>query len=424
MNEQFLHHLWKFRLLTNDLLTADGEEVVVLHPGQHNRDSGPDFLNARIRIGKTLWAGNVECHVRSSDWLRHKHQDDEAYQNIILHVVYESDKIIRRSNGEMIPEVALKGRFNALLYERYRDMMENMNWIPCEKLMDEVHPLIVRSMLERLLVERLEEKEGHILQTYQACNNDWEEAFYFMLARNFGFRLNSGPFELLAKSLPFKVLSRHRDDIFQIEALLYGQAGMLKKKYHDEYPRKLAKEYRFLQKKYALKPIDPHLWKFLRLRPSNFPTIRISQFSCLLCQSQGLFSEVISSQQLYDLRNLFDLKCSEYWTSHYIFDRKSVSITKRIGVKTVDLLLINTVIPFIFVYGMSKDNPGLKERALDFLTKLPAEENSISNQWRHLGIKMDCAFSSQAMMELKEHYCDQKRCLDCKIGHAILKKEC
>jgi hypothetical protein len=423
MTEQFLHYLWKFRLLNNVLTTTSGEDIVILKPGDHNRDSGPDFINARIRIGTTLWAGNVEVHLKTSDWIRHKHHEDEAYQNIILHAVLESDREIYRNTGESIPTLILQGKYDAMLYERYRDLMENLNWIPCEKMIGQVDDVTICSQQSRLLVERLERKSGYIEAVYRNCMNSWDEAFYQLIARNFGFRLNAEPFELLAKSIPLQFIAKHRDNPFQVEALLFGQSGMLKKKYADEYPRHLAKEYRFLRKKYSLKPVDAHLWKFLRLRPSNFPTIRISQFSCLLCKSQGLFSEVLSSHQLKDLRDLFDLKCSEYWTSHYIFDRKSVSKVKRIGVKTVDLLLINTVIPFIFLYGMSRDNPELKERALDFLSGLPAEENSISNQWRNLRIKIDCAFSSQAMMELKEHYCDQKRCLDCKIGHAILEKE-
>ncbi|MCX6233562.1 MAG: DUF2851 family protein [Bacteroidetes bacterium] len=420
MTEHFLHYLWKFRLIENPLLTTQGERVTIVKPGEHNSDAGPDFSNARIRIGTTLWAGNVEVHLKSSDWIRHKHHVDEAYQNIILHAVLEHDREIFRTNGEPIPTVILQGKFDPLLYERYRDLSENLNWIPCEKLIGAVDPLVIESTLPRMMVERLERRSAYFESVYQSCGNDWEETFYRLLARNFGFRLNAEPFELLAKSLPMKIVAKQRDDLFQTEALFFGQAGMLKKRYRDDYPKRLTKEYRFLRKKYTLTPIDGHLWKFLRLRPSNFPTIRISQFAGILCKSKRLVSEILGAETMATLKPIFESAGSDYWMTHYIFDRPSVQKAKNLGDKTIDLLLINTIIPFIYFHGEKRDNPRLMESSLDFFTSLTREMNITVKKWMETGMKAENAFTTQALMELKENYCDQKKCLECRIGHVVL----
>ncbi len=298
MTEEFLQYIWKLRLFDKNLNLTSGEECQIIDVGTHNLDSGPDFFNARIKFDNTIWAGNVEIHTKSSDWFTHEHQLDKAYDNIILHVVYDDDKPIKRKNGEQIPTIELRNRFDKKLFETYNDFMTNRNWIPCEKMITEVDRFVLNNWIDRLMVERLENKSGEIEDRLKFNGNNWEETFYQFLARNFGFKVNSAPFELLAKSLPLNYLGKHKNNKFQIEALLLGQAGLLTKKYKDEYPKTLQKEYLFLQKKYKLTPIDPHLWRFMRMRPSNFPTIRLAQFADLVYRSSHLFSKIIETEFL------------------------------------------------------------------------------------------------------------------------------
>ncbi len=309
MTEEFLHYIWKYRLIDQYLVSTSGEQLVIIQPGSYNTDSGPDFFNARIKINNTVWAGNVEVHIYSSDWYQHQHQRDQAYDNIILHVVYEDDKPVVRQNGEPVPTVELKGHFKQLLYDKYTYFMTNKNWIPCEKLIHSVDRFVMNNWVDRLMIEKLENKAAEITSHFLLNKSNWEQTFYEFLARNFGFKVNGSPFQLLAKSLPLNILAKHKDDKFQLEALLYGQAGLLQKVFSDDYPKSLKKEYLFLRKKYNLVPVDPHLWRFMRMRPSNFPTIRISQFSDLIYQSSHLFSNIIEKKSLKELIELFRCFC-------------------------------------------------------------------------------------------------------------------
>lgn len=421
MTEEFLHYIWKYRLIDHHLVLTSGDQLHVIHPGTHNSDSGPDFFNARIKINQTEWAGNVEIHVRSSNWYQHKHQFDKAYDNIVMHVVFEDDKPVLRQNGNPIPTLELKSHFNPSLFDRYTYFMTNKNWIPCEKLIHGVDRFVINNWIDRLMIEKLENKAAEITSHFLNNNSDWEQTYYEFLARNFGFKVNGAPFHLLAKSLPLNILSKHKNDLFQIEVLLYGQAGLLKASFKDEYPNKLKKEYGFLQKKYNLDTIDQHLWRFMRLRPSNFPTIRISQFADLIFKSSHLFSSVSEKKSLPSLIEEFDVSVSDYWNSHFMFDKSSNKRTKNISHKTIHLLIINTFIPFLYVYGKYRHNQSMIDRALKLLDQLPGEQNAIISKWATLGLSVRSSFQTQALILLKNSYCKNKRCLNCGIGNEILK---
>jgi hypothetical protein len=292
MTEDFLHYIWKFKLFDlAGLCTMDGVPVEVIKAGDHNFDAGPDFFNARLRIGETLWAGNVEVHIRASDWNRHGHQSDKAYDNIILHAVYEADIPLLRASGERIPTIEMKSRIPLRHFQAYMNFKQSSDWIPCEKQFASVPDLVVNASLDRMLAERLEKKSLSILFSLQNNHNNWEETFYQALARNYGFKTNAEPFELLARSLPSLVLAKHKNSLLQVEALLFGQAGMLEDHYEDKYMSSLQNEYIFLRQKFRLEPIPLHLWKYLRLRPVNFPAIRIAQFASLVFHSSHLFSQ-------------------------------------------------------------------------------------------------------------------------------------
>ena len=417
INESFLHFLWKYRLLNQPLVTDEGEEVKVENPGQHNFDSGPDFLGAKIRIGQTLWAGNVEIHIKSSDWLRHHHQNDRSYQNIILHVVHNNDKQLDLK----APTLVIGDRINKDLHSRYLNLINNKNWIPCEKSAADIDYFIWESWKERLMVEKFQQKAEEINTLLKKHKNSWEEAFYISLARNFGFRVNNTPFELLAKSLSLKYLAKHKGNLLQLEALIFGQAGLLSNQdFNDAYPVVLQKEYQHLKQKFALTPIDPKLWRFLRLRPANFPHIRLAQFAQLVYKSVALFSYIIETEEIQDIKNLLIVKASKYWDEHYRFDKASTKKPKYLGETALNLLVINTIIPYIFVYGMLKNNNDIKERALKFMSSLPPESNKIIKKFSSMGLDITSALQSQSLIYLKKHYCTPKKCLHCPVGKKIL----
>lgn len=421
MKEEFLHYVWKYQLFSSsELKTIDNKPIEIIHPGMHNHDSGPDFFNAKIKIEDTVWAGNVEIHIKSSDWYKHNHQEDGAYNNVILQVVDDHDKEIKRANGEVIPTVEL--RFDKKLLDNYQTLVRRETWIPCEQDLNKVDSFTIQNWIEKLSVERLEEKSDRIHQLLNQTNNSWEEAFYIQLARNFGFKLNADPFEQLAKSLPLTYLAKHKDNLFQIEALLFGQAGFLDETEGDEYFEKLKQEYLYLKKKFNLKGIEKHLWKFLRSRPGNFATIRIAQFAKLIHRSSALFSKVLKIEKVQEFYNLFQVKPSEYWENHYQFNKKSVKKSKLLGKSAIDILLINTVIPFLFVYGKAKGLTELQERAIEFLEAIKPEKNSIITKWSNLGIKSASAFETQSLIQLKNNYCNHKKCLNCQIGNSLIRK--
>ncbi len=420
MNELFLSYLWKYRHLDQEIKTESGEQLVVLHPGEQNTDSGPDFFNARIRIGDTTWAGNVEIHVVASDWFRHGHHDDPAYDHAILHVVYDADRQVFHQNGEPMQTLVVKNQFPAWIYDRYQLMMQNRQWIPCLNQLHSSGSGDFGMWAPALAVERLQNKSINIRQLLSGCSGDWEEACYRHLSGSFGFKINTLPFELLAKSLPLKVVRHHCDSMFQMEALLFGQAGMLNQAFRDPYPRNLTHEYQFLCSKYNLKPIAGSLWKHLRLRPPNFPAIRISQFAGFLCQTQARLFNLFEKGTLTGVMDDFIISASAYWDSHYLFDKSAVRQRKIMGGSCVKLFEINGMAPFLFYYGLEKGQPDLCERVIEFLEQTSGEQNVHITRWRQAGFPVGNAMQTQALLQLKQSYCDKKRCLECRIGNRLL----
>lgn len=417
MPEEFLQYVWENRLFdSGDLKTSAGELIEIIHPGRKNTDSGPDFFNARIKLGDTVWAGNIEIHVKASDWNKHLHQNDKAYDNVVLHVVETFDTEIARTNGETIPTLVL--RYPEYLRNNYQSLLDAKTWIACENRFHRIDPILLQLGFNRLMIGRLESKTEAILARLEQNHNDWNETFYQVLARSFGFKVNAVPFELLARSLPASLLAKHKNNQFQLEALLFGNSGLLNNQLlGDDYYLKLREEYSFLYKKYELKAIESHLWKFLRLRPVNFPPVRISQLAALFHRSEALFSNILELESLSELYALFRVKASEYWDTHYNFNKASKNQqAKELGETSIQVLIINVVIPFLFVYGEKQNKNHLKNRALEFLEQLPPEVNSIVDKWAELGIKARSAFETQALLQLKNNYCEAKKCLNCQVG--------
>ncbi len=421
INEAFISYVWKLRLFTQtDLLTDTNETVTILSVGEQNFQSGPDFFNAKIKIGDTIWAGNVEIHVKASDWLKHGHQKDEAYDNVILHLVYEADYPIQRKDGHPIPTLEIKDKIAPNLYRNYLLLQGDTHWIPCEKLIHLVDEFTLIGLKDRLLVERLERKTKPILQSLQQNKNSWENTFYQFLCRALGSKFNAEPFEQLAKSLPLNILAKHKNSLFQLEALLLGHAGLLQTEFKEEYPQQLKKEYTFLQKKFGLKSLKTHSWKFGGLRPANFPSIRLAQLAALIHQSSGLFAQLLTTKSVKDFHKLFNVQVSSYWQQHYVFDKMSVNRPKKIGKNTINSILINTIIPILFVYGKQTAQTQYEDKALQLLEQLPPEKNRIIEQWNSLGVSSKSALETQALLQLKNEYCKQKRCLSCAIGNKIM----
>ena len=421
-NEDFLQYVWKFRLFNlQNLQTQEGESLQIANAGIHNTHAGPDFENSKIKIGDTLWVGNVEVHLNSSDWLVHKHHTDEAYDNVILHVVFNHSQDVYRTNGTKIPVLVLESLISAEVISKYSSLMRNINWIPCEHLINNVDQFHIKNWLSRVLMERLEGKIAHVTALLTELNGSWDDAFYIMLAKNFGFKTNALPFEMLARSLPQQLLAKNKNHPKSIEALLFGQAGLLFENHADDYPKSLFKEYVYLQKKYDLKPISTSTWKFMRMRPRNFPTIRLAQFSALVLNSSHLFSKILDIRNENDLTKTFEgLNINSYWNTHFVFDSPSNFSTKKMGKQSIHNILINTVAIFLFAYGKFFKLPTYINDAVILLESLPTEKNEIVDKFKNLGVVIDKAFTSQALLQLKSSYCNQKKCLSCGIGIKLL----
>jgi len=423
MTEDVLHFIWKhgYQQL-NQLKTTKGEVVEVISPGIHNFDSGPDFFNAKIKLNDTIWAGNVEIHVNASDLKKHKHEIDPSYDSVILHVVAKNDAEIINSKGQNLPTLEIPYP-DKLEWELQR-LLSTDSWIPCANELNRINPMPLQIWLSSLCIERIEEKTQQVNLWVEQANGSWEEAFYHSMARSFGLKINALPFELLAKSIPLKVLAKAKDNLFQIEALLFGQSGFLHQKDYaeDNYVIALKKEYDYQSKKHSLTPIGSDLWKFMRLRPVSFPTIRIAQFAMLVHKSSGLFSQMMEIEKPEEINKLLKVEVSDYWKTHYTFGKISASKTKTLGEDTVKVITLNTIVPFMFAYGIARDNQELKDKALILLEALKPESNSVVNGFEKLGIKANNAMFSQALIQLKAQYCDKKKCLFCHIGTGILLK--
>lgn len=421
IKEDFLHYLWKLKQFDmNQLFSTQGERLQIYSCGEHNHQDGPDFLNGRVKIGDTLWAGNIEIHVKASEWTDHKHHLDKSYDNVVLHVVLEENKTIRRPNGERIPCLELKNRIPKNLYLQYLKLNSNSYTIPCLMEYKKVNEITRNIWLDRLLVERLEKKTAYIERLWKSNRKDWELTFYQMLARNFGVKSNMDAFECLARNLHLNILKKNKDSLFKIEALLFGQAGLLEKEFIDDYPGRLKKEYQFLQKKYQLKSQLRQSWKFMRMRPANFPTIRIAQFATLVYQSEHLLSKILSVNNVQEIENTFNVKLSNYWQDHYVFEKPSIHRQKKLGKSTIHLFIINTIVPFMFFYGKMIGEEVFQKKALYLLEELKPEKNKVIDFWKKIGQKADTAYQSQGLLQLKTAYCDHKRCMECAVGCAIM----
>ncbi|MGB0882103.1 MAG: DUF2851 family protein [Vicingaceae bacterium] len=422
MKEDFLHYIWKYKLFsTSNLKTHSGDVLEILNFGTHNTDAGPDFFNGKVKVGATLWGGNIELHINSSDWIKHQHQNDKAYDNVVLHVVYNNDKVIIDKNGNTIPTLELKDLINSELIAKHNNLVyQSSSDIACATQIRAIDAFTINTWLNRLAIERLERKSIEIQTTLNSNQNNWEETFYQYLFKYFGLKVNAQPFEILARNTSLKIIEKH-NNIISIEALLFGQAGFLEQEIDDEYHQKLKKEYQFLKSKFGLAPLELSVWKMLRLRPSNFPTIRISQLANLLNQQSRLFAKIIAALNITELQNCFKIEASPYWNTHYQFGvETSNDTTKRLGITTINSIIINVIVPFIFVYGKAKQDEQLIEKALKLLEEIKAENNTIIKKWSSLGVKSTNAMQTQALIELKNNYCSQKKCLICSIGNKII----
>lgn len=422
MNESFLHYVWQLVYFdTSNLLTTEGEKLQIIKQGNHNGNAGPDFLQAKIYIGAIQWVGSVEIHIKSSDWISHKHQTDLAYDNVVLHVVWENDKQIRHADGTCIPTLELKGRVDQKLIQNYRNLVNSPLAIACEKSIQQVNSILTLSMIEQATMRRVEAKSGEVISLVNANNGDWDETTYQWLAKNFGFKVNTDTFFQLAKSLPYKLVRKHINSQLQIEALLFGQAGMLPTKTKNDYITSLFAEYNFLRSKYSLEPtINSAQWKFLRLRPANFPTLRIAQLASLLHSTQGLFSK-ISEGSVSDLLSLFDAAPSHYWQSHYHFSKPSASGAHALGKSSKEILLINGIVPILIAYGKLVGDQHQIERAVELLQQLPAEKNKLISYWKQIGVEAKSAFDTQGLIEQHNQMCLKRQCLNCVVGTTLVK---
>ncbi len=424
MSEDFLSFVWRYQYFDALNLRAEtGEALQILRVGQLNTDAGPDFAEARILLDGLEWAGAVELHVRSSDWEAHRHPDDAAYESVILHVVWEDDRPVLRQDGTLVPTLVLKSRVKPAVRERYERLMTSKTEIPCAPQFRDVPRLPKIAMLDRVLLERLDGKAARVTELWEENNRDWEETAYQWLAQYFGFRLNAPAFLRLAQIVPLKILQKHRLSGLQIEALLFGTSGLLPADSEEKYVQDLQREYQFLAAKYGLLSQKMALteWKFLRLRPAGFPTVRLAQFATLLQHETGLFASLTSVESADELRKMLRVSQSAYWKKHYQFGKEATAIVPGLGKDAADLLIINAAVPLLVAHARQRDQALLLDRAVRWLEQIPGEKNHITRAWADLGMRVTTAFDSQALIEWHNGYCVEKRCLECTVGAALVR---
>ena len=428
--EQLLHYCWKHRLYPiTGLRTTTNEEVEVIDPGLHNRNAGPDFFNSKVRIGGQLWVGNVEIHDKASDWFLHGHEKDAQYNNVVLHVVGRADTQAVTEDGAETPQMELQ--VPNYVRQNYEELLKTDNYPPCYKIIPTLSNIMKHSWMSALETERLERKTDDIKRRAKQCQGSWEAAYFVTMARNYGFGINAEAMEQWALSVPLNSVAHHGDNQFQIEAIFMGQAGLLdpmsvperhrEAALADDYLFKLHNEYKYLAHKYSLKPIDFHLWRFLRLRPQNFPHIRISQLANLYYNRKASLSLLMDRKDTKAAKELLMTEVTEYWRTHFAFGCESKASSKHLSEASLNLLLINTVVPMLFAYGRHKQDEALTDRAFDFLEQLKAEDNHITRTWKEVGLAVDNAGDSQALIQLKNEYCDRRDCLRCRFGYEYLK---
>lgn len=428
--EQLLHYVWKHKLFPlTELSTTQGRRVEVIDPGLHNSNAGPDFFNAKVKINGMLWVGNIEIHDKASDWVLHGHDKDERYDNVILHVCGCVDAEVMNSKGEYLTQMVLSVPDSVI--NNYKELLSVDQYPPCYQIIPSLARLTVHAWMSALQTERLSQKTEAIEERVKRCNGDWENAYFVTLARNFGFGINGDAFEEWALHIPLHAVDHHRDDLFQIEAIFMGQAGLLeldtiperyqKDALNDGYFAKLRKEYQYLAHKFGLKPMDYKLWRFLRLRPQNFPHIRISQLAYLYHQRRASLSQLLETYSVKDAKEVLATAVTPYWETHYTFGSTSVRNDKNLSPFSLNLLCINTVVPILFAYGRHRGEEKYCDRAFDFLEQLKPENNHIIRLWQQCGLVVENAGDSQALIQLKKEYCEKKECLRCRFGYEYLK---
>lgn len=419
--EKLMQYIWQHRLWnTAEMSTVDGRHIRIIDPGTINTDSGPDFFNAKIEIDGKLWAGNVEIHTRATDWKRHHHDQDKAYDSVILHVVEKDDAPVYRTNGELIPQMILN--YSHDFISKYTELINSKVSLPCSSRLKDIPSLIIAEWLQSLAFERLQSKTERIKTLYDSLCGNWEEICYITLSRNLGFGINNDAFERLARRTPLRLLHKHCDSMLQIEALLFGQAGMLDSSLYpqDVYYQQLCREYHFLSNKFSLTPMNAESWKSFRIRPQNFPHRRIAMLAHFIFDGFRLMENILNANNESELRQLFNIELSGYWANHYSFGDASSISQKALGNSSIDIILINTVAPLYYAHSMLTGNYDTAERATDLLESLRAEKNSIVETFMRAGIKCNDALSSQALIQAKKEYCDARKCLFCTIGHRLL----
>ncbi len=419
MTEKLLQFIWQFQYFNKyELTTDEGDHLQIIKPGIYNSNQGPDFSEAAVKIASVKLYGNIELHVRSSDWHKHHHAFDKNYSNIILHVVWEDDTTSK--NKIALPTLSLQNRVPKFLLQRYEQLMNEGYVLHCKKFLPALNDIGWIAWKERLIVERLEMRSKKVLGLLQESNHHWEEVFWRMIAANFGIKVNEALFDAVAKSISINILAKHKNQIHQLEAILLGQANLLDKNFTEDYPQLLQREYRFLQRKYKLVKINAEA-HFLRMRPANFPTVRLAQLAMLIHQVSHVFSKIKELDDVDKVKKLFDITCNDYWYYHFIFDEIKSYQPKHIGEQMVDNILINTIIPVLFAYGLQQKEQLYKDKAMRWLTEIKAEENTITRSWKLLKIENTTSLDSQALIHLKNNYCQYLRCLECAVGNKILK---
>lgn len=417
MTEQLLQYIWHFQYFNRSQLeTTDNEPIEIIYPGSLNKNQGPDFQNAKIKIGDTLLAGAIEVHCMASEWQKHLHNKDKNYKNVILHVVNKNDV----SFPNHIPVLELQSRISNSMLSQYNRLMQANSFIACAGNIQSVKDITWIAWKERLVAERLTRKASKIRDLLRKNKDHWEETFWWLLARSFGTRVNADAFEAIAHSVPLNYLAKHKNNIHQLEALLLGQANLLNDEYEDEYPKLLQREYLFLKSKYDLKPIDIPI-HFLRMRPGNFPTVRLAQLAMLINASTHLFSRILEADYLKEIQQWLSCTANDFWHYHYHFHLQSNFKKKQLGPTMINSIIINTVVPMLFAYGLYHKSETHKAKALLWLEQITAEKNSIVTGFAQLMVKSRGAYDTQALIELKNEYCTKKRCLECSVGNAILK---
>ncbi|MEO6539265.1 MAG: DUF2851 family protein [Ferruginibacter sp.] len=418
MTERLLQFIWQFgHYNSGGLQTTESQALQIIHPGIYNTNQGPDFLNAKVKIGETLWVGSIEIHLNSTDWNVHQHSIDTNYNNVILHVVFNHNQDI----GLPFPTLELQQRVSKVLLNRYQSLMQANYFIPCENHISHIPSITITAWKESLMAERLQQKAEYIQQLLQKNNHHWEETFWWLLAKNFGLKINSDAFEKIAQSIPINILAKHKNQLIQLEALLLGQGGLLNEQFEESYPAMLQKEYGFLQKKYGLQKVHLPLY-FLRMRPANFPTVRLAQLASLVSGSQHLFSKIKEAENIAEVQLLLAVTANDYWHYHYVLDVPADFKKKSLGKGMIQNILINTVIPILYAYGYYNKTETFKNKALLWLEQIAPEHNSITKGFQLLGIQNKNAFDSQAFIQLKNQYCNHMYCLQCAIGSKILKE--